>query len=160
MKSALSFALAVVIALGAFQGPSRAEDVLFTIRLTGSDATFPVTQDLLRKVGMHGYKAILPGGDGVPQMVRGPLMRDLLAASGFSGTKVWAKALDGYQMDVPMDELQHVDVLAVTEVDGERLTVRDRGPAWLVYPTVDRPDLRDPIHEARSVWQIKELLVE
>ena len=160
MRTTLKFVFAFALALGLTHGFAGASDVLFSIRLKGSDTVFAVTRDLVRKVGLHGYKAVLPGGDGASQMVRGPLMRDLIAASGLTGTKIWVKALDGYEMDVPMEELKQVDVLAVTEVDGKPLTVRDRGPSWLVYPTVDRPDLRDPIHEARSVWQIKELVVE
>ena len=84
----------------------------------------------------------------------------MLAAAGVSGTKITARALDGYELDIPMEDVQGYDVIAATEVDGKPLSVRDRGPAWIVYPTVDHPELRDSLYEARSVWQLKELIVE
>lgn len=49
------------------------------------------------------------------------------------------------------------DVILATTVDGKQLSVRDRGPLWVVYPTGDKPELRTPVFEARSVWQLKEL---
>ena len=70
------------------------------------------------------------------------------------------KALDGYEMEIPMSDFQKFDVIAATEMDGRRLDVRDLGPAWILYPNVDNPDLNGPLYASRSVWQIKEIVLE
>ena len=140
--------------------PAHAANVLFTVQQKSGGGTFDVTDDILARLKPHHFKAVLPGGTGAEQDVGGPLLRDVIEAAGLHGTKVWAKALDGYEMDIPFTDLDRFDVIAATEVDGKPLTVRDRGPAWVVYPTVDHPELRDALYEARSVWQIKQLIVE
>lgn len=138
----------------------QAEDALFKIHAKGSASMFAVTTAEIAGVGEHEYMAVLPGGEGKPQAVKGPLVRDLLKAAGLHGTKIWVKALDGYEMDIPYTDVASYDVMLATMVDGQALSVRDRGPAWIVYPTVDHPELQNALYEARSVWQIKELIVE
>lgn len=157
-----TFALLVAMATTLLSGASgaQAEDILFKVHSKDGSHSLDITAPELAKLEVHRYKAVLPGGDGAVQDVAGPLVRDVLAAAGVTGTKITARALDGYELDIPMEDVQNFDVLAATEVDGKPLSVRDRGPAWIVYPTVDHPELKDALYEARSVWQIKELIVE
>lgn len=160
MTAALKLALAAGLALLSFVNAGQAADTLFQIRSSTGGAAFAVTEEVIRKAGLHEYQAVLTATDGTPKRASGALLRDLIAAAGFKGSRVWATALDGYRMDLPMAEIMAVDVLAATALDGVPLSVRDRGPVWLVYPSVDHPEFRDPVHEARSVWQVKELVVE
>ncbi len=160
MKVALSLFVGLVSLVAPLVAPAHAEDVLFRVQSKDGSHALDVTAAELAKFQMHHYKAVLPGGAGAVQEVGGPLLRDVLSAAGVSGSKITARALDGYELDIPIEDVQNYDVLAATEVDGKTLSVRDRGPAWIVYPTVDHPELKDALYEARSVWQIKELIVE
>ena len=93
--------------------------------------------------------------------VRGPLMRDLLKAAGVDGTHAAAVALDKYEVEIPMADFSTLDVIAAIEMDGKRLTVRSKGPAWIIYPTGEHTELqKDPVYEARSIWQLKDLVVK
>ncbi len=47
-----------------------------------------------------------------------------------------------------------------TKVDGRALTIRDKGPLWIVYPRDHHKILQDAKYDARWVWQLNKLHVE
>ena len=40
-----------------------------------------------------------------------------------------------------------------------QLTVRQRGPLWVIYPWSDQPNLQNEVYYSRSIWQLKALEV-
>ena len=38
--------------------------------------------------------------------------------------------------------------------NGERLSRRDKGPIWLIYPLDDHEELKDPVYTIRLIWQL------
>ncbi|WP_420546897.1 molybdopterin-dependent oxidoreductase [Curvivirga sp.] len=90
----------------------------------------------------------------------GPLLRDFLDMVGASGNVIQAKALNDYIVVIPMEDVQEFDVILATSLDGKRLSVRDKGPVWVIYPWNDDEDLRVETYYARSIWQLKSMIVE
>ena len=70
-----------------------------------------------------------------------------------------ASALNDYTIEIPIAELRQYPVLLALDRDGQPLSVRHRGPIWLVYPWSDFPELDDRVHRQRSIWQLVELEV-
>lgn len=130
--------VSAVLALGATA--AHASEVLFTIH--GANGAFEVTEAVVEKVGTISYKAYAPGLDDGLHEVRGPLMRDLLKEAGVQGDTASAVALDKYEVEIPTEDFDAFDVIAAVELDGKRLTVRSKGPAWIIYPSGDRPELK------------------
>jgi hypothetical protein len=91
--------------------------------------------------------------------VHGVLGRELLKHYGSTGTTLRVIGLDGYTIDVPVADLMNYDVVLANEIDGKELSVRDKGPAWLIYPVSQHPELDDPIYAARAVWQVTRIEV-
>ena len=133
---------------------------LFEVVFSQSGERFAVTEEVLAQLPTRSFDARPPDDEKVIHHVSGPLLRDVFRFAGMSGSKVLVKALDGYEMEIPMSDFQQFDVIAATEMDGRRLDVRDLGPAWILYHNVDNPDLNGPLYASRSVWQIKEIVVE
>lgn len=90
----------------------------------------------------------------------GFLMRDLLARVEAEGETVTASALNDYVIEIPMEDFQDFDVLVATQMDGERLSPRDKGPLWIVYPRDDHEALQDIRYDYRWVWQLIQLEIE
>lgn len=155
--SKIAAGLAITVALGAV--PALA-DPLFTIRTADSARTLDVTADMMARVGSVTYRTILPGTDGAVHEVKGPLIQKLLDEAGIDAASYMAVALDNYEIEVPAEDFKAHGAIAAVEVDGKALTVRDKGPAWIVYPATDNPALADPLYESRSVWQLKELVAQ
>ncbi|HLS69491.1 MAG TPA: molybdopterin-dependent oxidoreductase [Kiloniellales bacterium] len=84
-------------------------------------------------------------------------MRDLLDLLGAEGTVARASALNDYVIDIPLEDFQRFDVVVATHMDGERLTARDKGPLWIVYPRDAHRELQDLRYDYRWVWQLNHL---
>lgn len=152
-------ALAVGLALTCTA--ALASEPYFTIRSADGAKTVEITAEAIEKAGSVTFKTTLPGTDGEElHEVRGPLMQSLLDQAGFASAEYVAVALDNYEIDVPAEDFATLGAIAAVEVDGKPLTVRDKGPTWIVYPRSDNAALTDPIYESRSVWQLKELVAK
>jgi hypothetical protein len=92
--------------------------------------------------------------DGVTEFV-GPLARDAIASIGVgTATKVHLVAANDYAIDIPLSDLTDYDVILALRTDGKRLTIRDKGPIWLMYPLDDHAELQDPMYNNRLIWQL------
>lgn len=151
-----AFRVLAVLLIGLW--PVQAAELLKIVKSDGTVAS--VTDADIEAIGQIRLTTQLVGADRAEHEVRGVRVRDLMAHYGSSGSSVDVVALDAYRMEIPMQDFIDYDVILATEVDGKRLSVRDRGPTWIVYPLKDKPELNDPIHEGRSVWQVKEIVVK
>ncbi|WP_245295032.1 molybdopterin-dependent oxidoreductase [Pararhizobium antarcticum] len=89
----------------------------------------------------------------------GPLLRSVLDAAGAHGTSLKVVALNDYEADVPMEDATTLDTMLATRIDGKPMSVRDKGPLFLVYPFDQNADLFNEKYFSRSVWQIKSIKV-
>jgi len=96
----------------------------------------------LQGIGMTIIKADFPMGGDVHEY-QGPLLADVLAASGASGSTITVKALDGYQVDLDLDEAIANGAVIALKRDGEPFSLGDYGPTHLVFPRAERADLAD-----------------
>lgn len=90
----------------------------------------------------------------------GPLLRDVLAACGASGSSLRATALNDYSVDLPFEDTQRHDVLLARLLDDKPMAVRDKGPLFIVYPFDSSAELRTTVYYSRSAWQLKTLEVQ
>lgn len=97
------------------------------------------------------------GGDRIE--FAGPLLADVLAHAGATGTLLTLQAMDGYAVEVPTAELiEKGAVLALTR-NGKPLGIGGFGPAQIVFPRADRPDLAD-MPDDWWIWQIYHINVK
>lgn len=89
----------------------------------------------------------------------GPLVRTVLAAAGASGQVVTAVALNDYTIEIPMEDFEQYDVVLAMRMNGTVLTLRNKGPLWIVYPRDRHAELRNSLYDSRWVWQLRTLQV-
>lgn len=85
---------------------------------------------------------------------QGPLGRDVLALVGDGGETVVLTAVNDYAVEVPLEDFINYEVVFATSADGVKFSRRDKGPIWVVYPMSDHQELRDPVFNARLIWQL------
>jgi hypothetical protein len=95
-----------------------------------------------------------------PRTFEGPLLRDLLAATGASGKTLRVEALNDYAADVPIADALQYDVVIAGRIDGEPIPVRERGPLFIIYPFDQVPALKTEQYYQRAVWQVKSIEVQ
>ena len=89
----------------------------------------------------------------------GPLLRDVLRAAGSSGNTLRLIALNDYRVDMPFEDTQRHDVLLARLLDDQPMSVRDKGPLFVIYPFDSRPELRSAVYYSRSAWQLRTIEV-
>lgn len=79
---------------------------------------------------------------------------------GATGSRVKAIATNDYSVEIPVSDFAAYRVILAMKMNGEILRTRNKGPLWVIYPWSERPELRTQVVYGRSIWQIKELMVE
>jgi hypothetical protein len=142
----------------AWAATSGAQEMVLVIRHAEKTVEIPLAK--IDALPQTDYVAFPPGMDDRAHRVKGPLLKDVVALSGFSGDSLLAVGYDRYQADIPFKDMDDYAVIVARDVDGKEVTLREKGPLWIVYPSDAHPELRhNPIYEARSVWQLKEITV-
>lgn len=90
---------------------------------------------------------------------RGVPLKTFLDRLGAKGSILRIWALNDYKVDVPTaDAVENGPILAF-EANGKPLSVRDKGPIWLVYPFDSDAQYQTEVIYARSIWQIERMEV-
>lgn len=74
--------------------------------------------------------------DGKTHSLRGPLLVDLLARAGAQlndRTVLVLRAVDGYNVELPLAQARARRFIAATHVDGKPMPLGGLGPLWAVY---------------------------
>jgi hypothetical protein len=97
--------------------------------------------------------------DGSQHEFEGPTLASVLEAAGATGKIAVLKALDGYQIEVPVSELLRNGAVLALKRDGRPLGIGDFGPAHLVFPRAERVDLKD-MSDDQWIWSIYHIRIE
>lgn len=89
---------------------------------------------------------------------RGPLVRDVLHHAGAENTTlVRLTAANDYQVEIAAEEFMQYEVILALSMDGVPLSMRDKGPIWVIYPISENAELQDPVYNNRLIWQLVKL---
>lgn len=124
---------------------------------SGEGAQFD--RHMLSSLPQHTVRTETPWTDGLCAF-EGPLLRDVLKETGASGGRLVAIAHNDYSINIPTHDAMDNDVILALRKDGAVLTLRERGPVWIIYPWSDHPALKAEDIYARAVWQLKAIRVE
>lgn len=92
------------------------------------------------------------------RLFRGPLVRDVLRHAGAdNATLVRLTAANDYQVEIAAEEFMKYEVILALSMDGVPLSMRDKGPIWVIYPISSHAELQDPVFNNRLIWQLVKL---
>lgn len=89
----------------------------------------------------------------------GVALSDLLSAVGATGAAITATALNNYAVDLPASDAK-LGAIVAYKVDGKLLSVRDKGPLWIIYPFDSDPSLKSEVNYARCIWQLSAMTLK
>lgn len=85
---------------------------------------------------------------------KGPALSVILEIANLKATDVKFSALNDYHATMPIEVVQSTFPIIAWEQDGERLSVRDKGPFWIIFPY---DQLDESISEQVSGWSVWQL---
>ena len=131
-------------------------EVTGKITVTNEAASARFDLDMLNALPQHRLETYTDWTKGL-QVFEGPLLADVLERVGAYGSTVRAIALNDYEVDIPSaDSEDHSIVLALRQ-NGTPMSVRDKGPIWIIYPNPNPAAATASPHNDKSVWQLRRL---
>ena len=112
--------------------------------------------DMLRAMPAAKFSTSTPWTEGAVEF-EGVLVKTLFDAVGASGKSIKAAALNDYIADVDVKTVIEAGAIIAYRMNGEFLSVRDKGPLWIMFPFDEKPQLKaEPIY-SQSVWQLRKM---
>jgi hypothetical protein len=144
--------------------PPPTAPVVLTVRgrlgLTHADAVVPLDIPTLESLGLIRFTTPTAWTDGLVTF-EGVLLSRLLEVLAVPGnvTALAMTALDDYQVTIPAVDVRTWPVLLALKRDGQYMSVRNKGPLWVVYPRHAFPELAQAKHNSKWIWQLKEIVI-
>lgn len=89
----------------------------------------------------------------------GVALNDLLAAVGSHGGTISAKAINDYSITIPIADAAPGGPVVAYRMDGAAMSVRDKGPLWIVYPYDSDRKFQSEVIYSRSIWQLDRMVI-
>ncbi|MFN4129142.1 MAG: molybdopterin-dependent oxidoreductase [Paracoccaceae bacterium] len=147
---------------GADEIPSPTGEIILTvsggIANTNSGDTAQFDRQMLEAMGLVDVITATPWHDGRVTFSGVPL-GEVLKTVGAEGETITAIALNDYEVEIPLSDAEDTGVILALKLGGEDLSVRDKGPIFVVYPYDSSVILNSQTYFARSAWQVSRLVI-
>lgn len=167
LRSLLSLLVTAVLLAGfaaravALDAPTQRPilEISGNISVSNQGDTAVFDRAMLEELGLVTVVTRTPWSDGV-STYEGVSLEVLMEAVGASGTTVTAIALNDYVTTIPLSDFAQYGPILAMRHNGEYMSVRDKGPLFIIYPFDSDPDLGTQTYFGRSAWQVHKLIVE
>ncbi|MBV6633051.1 MAG: molybdopterin-dependent oxidoreductase [Alphaproteobacteria bacterium] len=151
--------ITVIIMAFASLSAAHANDPILIVKGKVTGAPHVHSHETLNRFNQHTIRTTTDWTDGITEF-QGPLARDILTVAEGAGDTVRAVAVNDYAVEIPMSDFWDYDVILATSMNGQPLSLRDKGPIWVVYPRDEHPELQSVEHNDKWIWQLKEIIVK
>lgn len=93
------------------------------------------------------------------QVFVGVSLADLLDRVEATGNKMDAYAINDYNTEIPMSDAVSGGPIVAYLRNGAEMSVRNKGPLWVIYPYDDNPKYMSEQIYSRSIWQLDRIKV-
>lgn len=124
------------------------------LEVTNGTQTMVLDRTELEALPQTVIRTISPYFEGEVEF-SGPTLEQVIQRFGPSEeTAITMVALNDYQVSGGLEELLSMDAVIATRRNGDTMSVRQRGPFWVILPLSDRPDLNQEDYHRFMVWQL------
>lgn len=159
-KTIRGLVLGLALAVAPGLAWAQSEPIILTIDgAIGGGVPVELTRTQLEAIGAASITTTTPWHEGTPQF-EGVPMSALLEHVNATGEMADVLALNDYRTSIPVSDFTQYPVLLALKQDGEYMSVRDKGPMFIIYPFDDFDELRADIYYSRSAWQVRRITIK
>ena len=118
---------------------------------TNVNDTAQLDMDFIKNLPVHASKTYTSWTEGEVTF-EGFLLSDLIKKLGAKGTSIYATAINDYEIEIPFSDAKQYPVLIAYKKEGEYMTVRNKGPLWVIYLERTPGEMR--LHNDKMIWQL------
>lgn len=123
------------------------------VSVTNVDDTLVLDRDMLMALETTSFETSTIWTDGV-HTFEGVSLKTLTQFLGLEDGTMLATAINDYTVEIPLSDAVEGGPIIAYLMDGNTMSVRDKGPLWVVYPYDSNADYRSEVTYARSIWQL------
>jgi hypothetical protein len=144
--------------------PPPTEPVVLTVRgrigLAHAEAGVMFDTPTLERLGLIRFTTPTAWTNGLVTF-EGVLLARLLEVLAVPGdvTELAMTALNDYQVAIPVTDARTWPVIIALKRDGHYMSVRNKGPLWVVYPRHAFHELEQVKHNSKWIWHLKEIVI-
>lgn len=152
IKTLLSFVLALTLFSVAEPSVGQSSDeTLLTISHDGVVMEYDLAA--LEALGSVTIETNTIWTDGM-QVFKGVPLANLAATLDLTSGAFLATAINDYTVEIPVtDAVEGGPIIAYLN-NSERMSVREKGPLWIVYPYDSKSEYQSELIYSRSIWQL------
>lgn len=91
----------------------------------------------------------------------GPTLQRIVEHFGVNGkVQITLQALNDYQVVGSLEEMLGLGAIIATRKNSKPMSVRDRGPFWIMLPLSERPELNHEDFHRYMVWQLNRIVLD
>lgn len=87
----------------------------------------------------------------------GPLLSAVLKKVGAKGSSLRLTALNDYTIEIQTAYVEKYQPILAWRDDGETMSVRNKGPLWLILPLDKYPELKTEENTGNMIWQLSHI---
>lgn len=123
------------------------------LAVTNGDHSASFDEAMLKDLGVISFKTSTVWTDGTPEFT-GVSLHNLVAKLGIKAKVLNMYAVNDYVVEVPLTDAVEGGPIIAFAMDGKPMTLRDKGPLWLIYPFDSKPEYQTETTFSRSIWQL------
>jgi hypothetical protein len=135
------------------------DKIILTISGKSPVTEVQLTEAMLAKMPQKSMTLTTPWYP-TPQTFEGPLLRDVLKLANIKSGNITLKALNDYAISIPVSDALQYDVIVARLLNGKPMSVREKGPLFIVYPFHEHEELRKTDYYRRCSWQLRSITAE
>jgi len=93
------------------------------------------------------------------QTFEGVPLKTVVDLIGAEDGVLLASAINDYTIEVPVADAVEDGPIIAFRMNGQEMSVRDKGPLWIIYPYDSNADYRAEVIYSRSIWQLDRIEV-
>ena len=128
-----------------------AAETLLTVTHGGTVKTYDMER--LEAMGVTTIETETIWTEGV-QTFTGVPLAELAGELGLHDGVLLASAINDYTVEIPVSDAVQGGPIIAYMANGAAMSVRDKGPLWIVYPYDSNPDYKSELIYSRSIWQL------
>lgn len=151
----ISVIFVLLLALALINKKAQANDIPLYLVDERAGVSFALSYHEIIKYGQSSINTSTPWTDGISHFNGVPL-KALLADVVPKFKKIIVKAHNDYKATISRADLDENDVILAWSIDGKKLSLRDKGPYWIVFD-LDALGVKGSQYLNKMVWQVRSI---
>lgn len=128
------------------------------VAITNNDDVAEFDFDMLEALGKTTFETTTIWTEGTEEF-EGVSLSVLANVLGLEGEMLRATAINDYAVDIPLSDAVEGGPIVAYRMNGKTMSVRNKGPLWIVYPYDSEKEYRTEVIYSRSIWQLDRIEV-